>query len=115
MTLTTQHLEELLRLALTENERLRLESQCIKSSVAEDTEHLRKRLARAEEDLGKTYGRLYMDPDERTALARDLAEAHVTLGLAAETLRSRNKAESNRCERLFNRMGEWVKKMKVSP
>lgn len=113
MTLTTQHLEELLRLALVENERL--------SEIAEKADRLCAHAVNENTTLNmdlkraktETMGRLYMDPEERTALARDLAEAHVTLGLAAETLRRRNQTESNRCERLYNRMGEWVRKLKV--
>lgn len=108
--LTTQHLEELLRLALQENEVLRQAARNAKGWLATEAAE-RERL---QKEARANAGRIYMDPDERTALARDLAEAHVTLGLAAETLRRRNQGESNRCERLFNRMGAWVKKLKVS-
>ena len=115
MSLTTQQLEELLRLALQENERLRLESQRIRSSVAEDTEHLRKRLARAEEDLGKTINRLYMDPDERKALARDVSDASIRLLQAVDLLRRRNRVLAGDAHRDGLRLRGWAEKLRWSP
>lgn len=132
MTLTTPHLEELLRLVLAESEARRLEalnatrgaataldsarrlhSEQLANARAE-LEPLRARLLAVEKTAEAHAGRLYMDPDERKALARDVSDASITLLQAADLLRRRNVYQSARCRRLGADMQEWAKKLKVT-
>lgn len=132
MTLTTQHLEELLRLALAESEARRLEalnatrgaataldsarrlhSEQLANARAE-LEPLRARMLAAEKTAEAHMGRLYMDPDERKALARDMSEAAIRLYTAADVLRGRNRTLQRDCAKNWERMQEWAKKLRVS-
>ena len=100
MTLTTQHLEELLRLALTENERLADALQKEK-----DYRALEHEIDQSKRETGRL---------ERKALVRDVSDASIRLFQAADLLRQRNGELHENALTSGEQLREWAKKLRVS-